>query len=570
MNNLRISIGQTLYWDSRNNRAAFSFLWVTSGTTWFALDAKTGNIQYNMTNVPSGTNYFGPNGEILKYSIVNYGNATVPNWRLLQWNSSYVIQVNKTGMAESFGSQVLGGLAGVTYNATTRGYDRNISIPAGPATTGTAHLPGAIQRVFVGDKVIGARVNLTEVNLWAISLKPTNLGTLLYNTTWNAPAEWVAGNLTIGGIGQAGWAAWSKEDQVQVFFTKENRVHYGFSTETGGFLWETEPQIFIDAWSDTVLQNFGPDRVIAYGQLISATVGGTVYAYNITTGDRTWTYNATDLYHESYLGNNWWTTPLFVTDGKIYIGHMEHSAQDPKPRGAPFLALNATTGELIFRADGLFRQTRWGGRAIIGDSIIATMDTYDQQVYGIGKGPSSTTVTAPDIAAPFGTPVVIKGKVTDISPGTQSDASKLRFPNGVAAVSDGNMSEWMLYVYKQFAQPSNIIGVPVSIDAMDPNNNYIHIGDTTSDASGTFSYMFTPQTAGKYTVYATFAGSKSYYASYAQTALGVMEEPEAPPVVEPEPLTVTEAYFVPAVAAIIATIAIVGVVLAILVLRKRQ
>ena len=206
----------------------------------------------------------------------------------------------------------------------------------------------------------------------------------------------------------------------------------------------------------------------------------------------------------------------------------------------------------------------------MGDSIIATMDTYDQQVYAIGKGPSSTTVTAPDIAAPFGTPIVVKGTVTDVSPGTQSDNAKLRFPNGVAAVSDGNMSEWMLYVYKQFAQPSKIIGVPVSIDAMDPNNNYIHIGDTTSDASGTFSYMFTPQTAGKYTVYATFAGSKSYYASYAQTALGVMEEPEAPPVVEPEPLTVTEQYFVPAVAGIIIAIIAVGAVLAILVLRKRQ
>jgi hypothetical protein len=196
------------------------------------------------------------------------------------------------------------------------------------------------------------------------------------------------------------------------------------------------------------------------------------------------------------------------------------------------------------------------------------MDTYDQQIYAIGKGPSATTVTAPDIAAAFGTPIVVKGTVTDISPGTQSDASKLRFPNGVAAVSDGNMSEWMLYVYKQFKQPTNIIGVPVSIDAIDPNNNYIHIGDTTSDPSGTFSYMFTPANAGKYTVYATFAGSKSYYASYAQTALGVMEEPEAPPAPEPEPVTVTEAYFVPAVAAIIATIAIVGAVLAILVLRK--
>ena len=36
----------------------------------------------------------------------------------------------------------------------------------------------------------------------------------------------------------------------------------------------------------------------------------------------------------------------------------------------------------------MFRDTRWGGNGIIGDSIIATMDTYDQRVYAIGKGPS--------------------------------------------------------------------------------------------------------------------------------------------------------------------------------------
>ena len=61
----------------------------------------------------------------------------------------------------------------------------------------------------------------------------------------------------------------------------------------------------------------------------------------------------------------------------------------------------------------------------------------------------------------------------------------MRFPNGVPAVSDASQSEWMLYVYKQFSQPTNATGVPVSIDAVDPNGNYIHLGDATSDSSGT-------------------------------------------------------------------------------------
>jgi len=197
------------------------------------------------------------------------------------------------------------------------------------------------------------------------------------------------------------------------------------------------------------------------------------------------------------------------------------------------------------------------------------MDSYDQQIYAIGKGPSSTTVTAPDIASPFGTPIVVKGTVTDVSPGTQSDNAKLRFPNGVAAVSDGNMSEWMLHVYKQFQQPTNVLGVPVSIDAIDPNNNYVHIGDTTSDASGTFKFVFTPENNGTYAIYATFAGSKSYYSSYAETAMDVQDRP-VEQIIEPEPVTVSvvEQYFALAVAGIIIAI-VVSVAVAVLVLRKR-
>jgi outer membrane protein assembly factor BamB len=574
--NLRIGFGQTIFWWSRNNRAAFSYLVCTSGggfgggsQTWYYFDAKTGNLQFNMTNVPSGTNYYGPNGEILKYSLVNYGNTANPNWYVLQWNSSYVVTRGKTGMSESWGSQVLG----TTYNASgtvtgssnLRGYDRNVSVSALNVVPNP--LPTtSITRAFVDDKIIGTRIRITDVSLWAISLNPSNMGTLLYNTLWTAPAEWLQGNLSAGTGMQSGFDSWSQEDQAAVIWIKENRLHYGFNLTTGQYMWTTTVnQNFQDAWDDSPSYT----HIIDYHELISASLGGTVYAYDISTGELLWTYNATDPYHESYLGNNWWCVPVCVTDGKIYIGSMEHSAQDPKPRGAPFFCLNATTGEEIWRINGAFRQTRWGGRGIIGDSIIATMDTYDENIYAIGKGPTAMTVTAPDIAAPFGTPIVIKGTVMDVSPGTLQDDVIYRFPNGVAAVSDGNMSDWMLYVYKQFQQPSNTIGVPVSIDAMDKNNNYIHIGDATTDASGSFSLMYTPTDSGKYTVYATFAGSKAYYGSYAQAALGVQEEP-APVVVEPEPPSIVEQYFVPAVAGIVIAIIAVGIVLAVLTLRKRQ
>ena len=52
-----------------------------------------------MTNVPSGTNYYGPNGEILKYSISQ--NA---GW-LAQWNTSSVVLKNNAGMAVAWAAK---------------------------------------------------------------------------------------------------------------------------------------------------------------------------------------------------------------------------------------------------------------------------------------------------------------------------------------------------------------------------------------------------------------------------------------------------------------------------------
>jgi outer membrane protein assembly factor BamB len=570
LGNGRISTGQTLYWDCLNSRGAFSYLWIVGGSTWYGVDALTGDLKYNMTNVPSGTNYFGPNGEIMKYQIVNYQNMSdpnsVPDWHLLQWNSSYVVTKDKVGMSESWGSQT----QGVTYDATARGFDLNVSLPAYneasatdfPSTVTVSYgmsilANTTIQKVYPGDKVILADVTYDHVQIWAFDLTPGHEGELLYNTENAAPAEWKEGSITISSIGQAGWAAWSQDDMVAVFWSKENRVHYAYNLTDGKFLWQTEPQIYADAWSDTVT-SYGPDRVIAYGNLYSATVGGIVYCYNITTGAREWNYTASDPYHESYLTNNWWIMPTFVTDGKIYFGSCEHSALDPKPRGAPFFALDAITGELVWRADGLFRQSRWGGRAIIGDSVIATQDTYDGQIYGIGKGPSSVTVSAPDVGVAANTAVLIKGTVMDVSPGTQTEQTLLRFPNGVPAVSDESQSEWMLYVYKEFSKPMDVTGVTVKITAVAPNGESVPVGTTTTDASGRFHIEFTPTQTGTYTIYATFEGSGAYYASYAQNEVTVVSGAETTTVANPP----YELYTIGTGIAVIIAIALVGLFLA--------
>ena len=244
--------------------------------------------------------------------------------------------------------------------------------------------------------------------------------------------------------------------------------------------------------------------------------------------------------------------------------------RSPKPRGGPFVCINATTGEEIFRADGLFRQTDWGGLAIIGDSIIATLDTYDNRIYAIGKGPSSLTVSAPDVSIDLGNSLVIRGTVMDISAGTQSQELTARFPNGIPAVSDVHQSDWMLYVYKQFQRPANATGVPVTLEVLDSNGNYRTIGTTTSNADGFFTFNWKPDIEGSYTVYASFEGSEAYYPSHALTSFAVNPAPSAAPTSQTlQGPSMADQYFLPMSVAIIIVV-VIGIAISLLSLRKRQ
>ena len=116
--------------------------------------------------------------------------------------------------------------------------------------------------------------------------------------------------------------------------------------------------------------------------------------------------------------------------------------------------------------------------------------------------------------------------------------------------------------------PMHAKGVEVSLDTVDPNGNFVHIGTVTSDSSGLFSSTWAPEVPGKYTVIATFAGSESYWASYAETAVSVVEAPASSSASASETtlsLPPTEMYIATATVAIIIAIAIVGI----LILKKR-
>ena len=382
-------------------------------------------------------------------------------------------------------------------------------------------------------------------------MKPGQEGQLLFNKVWKAPDTWAAGNQTLS------WSA-SLNNDLGLVWSKETRQWWGFSLTTGEYLWGPTA-------SEQYLGIYGTSTALDNGKFYQCYMSGIVYCYDTQNGKLQWTYNVKDPDNEILWSDNWPMRIQFIAAGKIYLVEGEHSPNQPLPRGGPMVCLNATTGELIWSVNMMYY---YRTNVIIGDNIIALMNSYDQQVYAIGKGPSATTVTAPDISVELGKSVMIKGKVIDTSPGTEKYALTTRFPNGVPAVSDESMSSWMEYVYMQMPRPTNATGVIVLIDVIDSNGNNRNIGSTTTDASGVFTFEWKPDITGKFTVTATFAGSKAYYPSSAETGFVVDAAPATPTPTPQQLQSNSDMYFVPAIAGIIVAIAI-GFAVTILVLRKR-
>ena len=552
-NNTVLSFGQVLYFNSYNYDGVFTYIWTVSGSTYTGWDPFTGNQLIQITDVPSGTRFWGPSGEfcILRTDFTN-------GWMAL-WNETDCgLQNAVIGTPDygSWGNTAQGNALGPGLNGTNpRCYTWNVSIPTG-LQTGLSFFAPVIVVFPEDEKVMSAYWTWDNVNVWQLDFN----GHLDFSEDWTPPAEWKAGSNTIQYDGSTNRI----ENGVFTLWDKELRKHYAFSTETGKYLWETESETFLDylGWG-----NVEHTWYYAYDHLLSVGVGGIVYGFNLTDGTTDWTYTMSDPYNEPVTGENWWGWIDLIADGKVYIGTVEHSAEQPLPRGGPYICLNATTGEEIWRVNGMFRATRWGGNGVIGDSIIATMDTYDQRVYAIGKGPSATALSISDNVITEGDDVLVEGMVTDTSPGTQEYALTARFPDGVPAVADANQSEWMLYVYKQFERPADVLGVTVTISVLDPNGNVYDVATTTSDANGFYKATFTPPVTGEYTVIASFDGSRAYFGSNAQAALSVLQPAQTAPPTEP-PADYTYSYVTGFGVGIIIAVVVIGVVI-ILMLRKR-
>jgi hypothetical protein len=115
--------------------------------------------------------------------------------------------------------------------------------------------------------------------------------------------------------------------------------------------------------------------------------------------------------------------------------------------------------------------------------------------------------------------------VIDTAAGTKQNEQLARFPEGVPAVSDESMVDWMEYVYQQKPRPQDTVGVEVRIQVLDPAGNYAWIGTATTDSYGNYAYSFIPQMEGQYAIIATFIGSEAYWKSETTTYLTVDPAP---------------------------------------------
>jgi len=380
-----------------------------------------------------------------------------------------------------------------------------------------------------------------------------------------------AGNVTVSFGGVDPTANNGVGKGVFVVGYEETMQCVGYSMSTGTQLWgPTTSQTAFDYYGNPIYPYVASQ--LAYGNLYSSAFGGITYCYNLTTGALEWTYgnggagNTTKTNLVAY--GDYPTFIQAVGNGIIYLATTEHTITDPIYKGALARAINATTGQEIWTLSDYTGEFGAIGYCI-ADGNTVFLNGYDNQIYNVGRGPSATTVTAPNAGLSFGQPVVISGTVMDVSAGTKQTEQAADFPNGVPVASDASMSAWMGYVYQQQPMPTNFVGVPVTLSVLDSNGNYRTIGTATTDASGTYRLTWTPDIPGTYTVYATFAGTNGYWPSSAETGFVVMNAPAATTAPTATPTSIANTYFVPAIAGLFVVIIVGLVVVSLLMLRKR-
>jgi len=509
-----------LRWGGYNHHAIYAYFYVASGRDYYFFDPLTGEWEWTLENMPSGTTVFNDDGWWYQVNL-NYNTGEGYVWSMVDFIEPFDLDSPAAGSWQPAGSfygarhatldaaEIDDDTGELTHDAQ-RGYVTEFTFDPDDCLGGSR----AVRATGFEDKVFGLRYGWDSIDTWAISLEPGHEGATLFSKSWAGPSWWEEGAV------QFEFNEVSLKDGAAAFWVHDTLQYYCFSTDTGDFMWgPTEGEYYMNYYGWTELGERPP--LMYDGKLYSTGAGGVIYCYDLADGEILWEREVQDPYQEYLFANNWWQFFLWIVDDKLYSAHMEHSTIEPMPRGAPFVCLDAQTGDIVWESEGLFRSTRWGGRGIIGDSVFVNFDTYDNRLYAVAKGASAVTLETPQDAT-TNIAVTVKGTVMDVSPGIAADANlQIRFPDGVPAVSDASMSDWMLYVWKNFERPSDAVGVSVRLEAVGPDMSFETIGSTTSDAYGNFGLGWCPSKAGTYMIIATFEGSAGYYGATATTYVTV-------------------------------------------------
>ena len=547
------SFGYYYSQDDPNEHGVQNPGWLFSSNYAIGYQPERGFPWLNITGVPTGFELNAPTGENLRYVLTNVGTTASPSYVLSQWNSSKTIPMISSGSNPS----------STQINAsTTNRYDYyRIPITGGTWTNGPT-----IRAGVVGDYIWGTNGSWPTgtsapsyaypdtVTIWKISIAPATFGNITYSKNMQIDDATTNQNELFE-------RATGSEHRF-VTITVPSCTFKIYNIDDGSLVGTTDAQANFQAygyftWPSLISQT---QTKMAYGILYTGGYTGAVSAYSLKDGSLLW--------RNVYPSGGEKIPNLvqmigMIADGKIYVGTHEHSADTPLYKGERIKALNATTGAEIWSMAGWAYPMTWA----TADGVAVFWNNYDGQVYALGKGPTSMTVTAPDVSTELGTSITIKGTITDISAGTKQDEQEMRFPQGVPVVNDASQSQWMEYVYMQKGRPTNTTGVPITLSVVDANGNFRQIGQTTSN-DGFFSLNWKPDIAGSYTVYASFTGSASYWPTHAVTAFSVDQaHPTAAPTATPTQST-ADMYFVPAIAGLFVAIIVVGLLI-ILVLRKR-
>jgi hypothetical protein len=520
-----------------------------SASLWQMFDPVTGYWIANITGVPSTTaaglvEYEDDNsqGAVYIYATNSSGGRTT----LTMWNSTKMLADFAVDRDAAGNLRCMRPNGNINYSL---GYQW--AIPLNTTYNGNSISLSVAARTFEGILLRNAPTLSTQISAgWAIEAA--------YNAR-TGQKLWGPINRTVPLYGDMSLLA--AGEGYFVTHNKDTNEAYGFNIKTGEQVWGP---IKLEGSALSTLSRGG---AIAYGKFYIWDFGGYVNAIDLETGTLAWTYEPRPAGYNTPYGIYpfWHFGSHSIADGKLFLS--ESRMYDPPLfSDAHKIVLNTTDGSLVWKALGFYGREP----SAIADGYLVAWNSYDAQIYTYGKGPTKLTVDAPKTGLDFGTTVVISGTITDISTGTADADRSARFPNGVAAVSEDSIEAYMEYVYMQQPKPTNTTGVPIELFVVDGNGNYRSIGTTTSTAEGYFSYSWVPDISGAYMLYASYAGSESYWPSSAVTSFAVEDEPAPSAAPTQQPTTAVEQYFLPSVAAIIIVIVVIGIVIMLMLRRMPQ